>query len=193
MISEKVEAALLFCDIRGFTEMIDDLSPDQVVKVLNVYYSFMSEVISDYNGQIIQFVGDEIFVAFGVPNSITDPEISAVNCARAMMRRLADINEQLREFLEKDMCIGIGINFGPVIAGNLGSNDKLSYSITGSEVVVAKRIESLSRGLENIILISQSIFEKVEPVAITKTWRKIKIKGQKKKIRVYQVLDYPQK
>jgi adenylate cyclase len=110
-----------------------------------------------------------------------------------MMRRLADINEQLREFLEKDMCIGIGINFGPVIAGNLGSNDKLSYSITGSEVVVAKRIESLSRGLENIILISQSIFEKVEPVALTKTWRKIKIKGQKKKIRVYQVLDYPQK
>ncbi|MBK8504672.1 MAG: PAS domain S-box protein [Saprospiraceae bacterium] len=189
MISEKVEAALLFCDIRDFTAMIDGLSPDGVVKVLNVYYSFMSEVISDYNGQIIQFVGDEIFVAFGVPNSITDPEISAVHCAIAMKKRLKDINNELKEILEKAMCVGIGINFGSVIAGNLGSNDKLSYSITGSEVVVAKRIESLSRGLENIILISQSMFEKVKQVTLTENWRKIKIKGKEKKIRVYQVLE----
>jgi class 3 adenylate cyclase len=151
----------------------------------------MSDVISDYNGQIIQFVGDEIFVAFGVPNSIDDPEISAVYCAVAMLNRLKDINWELHDILQEEMCVGIGINFGSVIAGNLGSADKLSYSITGGEVVVAKRIESLTRGLENVILISDSIYEKVQEVALTKNWRKIKIRGKNKKVKVYQVLDLP--
>lgn len=191
MLSEKVEETLLFCDIRGFTAIIDDLSPDQVVRVLNCYYSLMSDVISDYNGQIIQFVGDEIFVAFGVPNPIDDPEISAVYCAVAMMRRLVDINRELGDTLNQNICVGIGINLGSVIAGNLGSNDKLSYSITGGEVVVAKRIESLTRGLENTILISHSIYEKVQGVTLTKNWGKIKIKGKNNKINVYQVLDLP--
>ena len=188
MMNEKVEAALLFCDIRDFTGLIEDLSADQVVKVLNVYYSFMSEVISDYNGQIIQFVGDEIFVAFGVPVRINDPVLSAAKCAMAMIRCLKAINQELAQFLSKEMSVGIGINFGSVIAGNLGSSDKLSYSITGSEVVVAKRIESMSQGFQNIVLVSTSVFDKVKEVMLTKKWRKVKIRGRSKKIKVYQVL-----
>jgi PAS domain S-box-containing protein len=188
MMNEKLEAALLFCDIRNFTGMIDNLTPDQVAYILNVYYSSMSDVVSDYNGQIMEFVGDEIFIAFGVPKPIDDPQISATQCAIAMIRRLEEINQQLEEILDSKMCVGIGINFGSVIAGNLGSNEKLSYSITGGEVVVAKRIESLTRGLENIILISDSMYEQVNQVVPTKKWRKIKIKGKSKKIKVYQVL-----
>ncbi|NND31041.1 MAG: PAS domain S-box protein [Saprospiraceae bacterium] len=188
MLNEKVDAALLFCDIRNFTGLIEDLTPDQVVHVLNVYYSFLSEVISDYNGQIIQFVGDEIFVAFGVPIRITDPEVSASQCAIAMIKSLSEINRELNAILPQSLTVGIGINFGPVIAGNLGSDDKLSYSVTGSEVVIAKRIESLTRGRENTILISHSVFEKVKNIIPTKKWKKLKIKGKNQKIKIYQII-----
>ena len=88
------------------------------------------------------------------------------------------------------MEVGIGINFGSVIAGNLGSDDKLSYSITGGEVVTAKRIESLSQGLANVILISESVFREVKDSIRAKAWGKVEIKGKNDKINVFQVMDF---
>ena len=184
-ISTRLDVALLFCDIRGFTSMIEDLMPEEVVSILNIYYSSMSDVISKYNGVINQFVGDEIFVAFGAPVSIADPELAAVNCALDMMDALKIINKELKRIMDKEMIVGIGINFGSVIAGNLGSDDKLSYSITGSEVVTAKRIESLTSGLVNAILISQSIYQVVKEHVKTKPWGKVEIKGKNE---VFQVV-----
>ncbi len=152
----------------------------------------MSEVIKMHNGVVNQFVGDEIFVSFGAPVPIEQPEISAVNCALDMVKKLGEINTSLKATLNENMQVGIGINFGSIIAGNLGSDDRLSYSITGDAVNVAKRIESLtkSRDLPNAILISQSIYDKTCDIINTEPWGEVEIKGKNKRISVFQVVNH---
>ncbi len=186
---EQLEVALLFCDIRRFTTMAEMLNPKDTVHMLNVYYSMMSEVIKIHNGVINQFVGDEIFVSFGAPEPIEDPEISSVRCAQEMINKLSEINEALKDTVNQEIIIGIGINYGPIIAGNLGSDDRLSYSITGDAVNIAKRIESLTRELPNAILISQSIYDSTKDEIKTKPLGKIQIKGKNRKVNVFRVLQ----
>jgi PAS domain S-box-containing protein len=184
---EMLEVTLLFCDIRGFTPIAERLTPNEVVQFLNVYYSGMSEVIHKYNGVINQFVGDEIFVSFGAPVPIKDPEISAVRCAMEMVNKLENISRNLKDIIDENIIVGIGINKGPIIAGNLGSDERLSYSITGDAVNTAKRIESLTIDLPNTVLISQSIFNKTHDLISTKPWGEVQVKGKNEKVSVYQV------
>ena len=186
---EQLDAALLFCDIRSFATIAERLTPKDVVHLLNVYYSMMSDVIKEHNGVINQFVGDEIFVSFGAPEPIDDQEISAVHCARDMVKKLEEINIQLRSTINEDIVVGIGVNCGPIIAGNLGSDDRLSYSITGDAVNIAKRIESLTRGLPNAILISEAIYLKTNGLINTIPWGEVEIKGINKKVKVFQLVD----
>ena len=184
---EQLEVGLLFCDIRNFTSMAEELRPKEVVHVLNVYYSMMSDVIKKHNGVINQFVGDEIFVSFGAPVPIENPEISAVRCAMDMIKKLKDINKALHGIVNNTIVVGIGINYGSIIAGNLGSDDRLSYSITGDAVNTAKRIESLTRGVPNAILVSESIYTKIKDIVGTKPWGEIEMKGKHNTVNVYQI------
>lgn len=186
---EQLDVALLFCDIRRFTTIAENLNPKQVVHFLNVYYSMMSEVIKVHDGVVNQFVGDEIFVSFGAPVPINDPEESAVLCSLGMKEKLKEINEEMKGIISEEIIIGIGINYGPIIAGNLGSDDRLSYSITGDAVNTAKRIESLTREMPNAILISQKIYEKTRSIIQTKPLGDVQIKGKNKTVKVYQILD----
>jgi PAS domain S-box-containing protein len=184
----KLEAALLFCDIRGFTPIAEKLNTVEVVRILNTYYSSMAGVINMHNGVINQFTGDEIFVTFGAPIPIKNPEISSVYCAIDMIKKVEEINTDLKDILPENFVVGIGLNYGSIIAGNLGSNDRLTYAITGDAVNTAKRIESLTVDLPNTILISEPIFSKTQELVSTKTWGELNIKGKKKKVMVYQIL-----
>lgn len=184
----ELEVALIFCDIRRFTSIAEKLSPTQVVRILNTYYSRMAEVINMHNGVITQFTGDEIFATFGAPNPIKDPEISSVYCAIQMIKKLEEINSDLNDILPEKITVGIGINYGPIIAGNLGSDDRLTYAITGDAVNTAKRIESLTSDLSNSILINESIYEKTKDLVSTKPWGEVNVKGKEKKIMVYQII-----
>jgi adenylate cyclase len=148
----------------------------------------MTEVIKAHNGVINQFVGDEIFVSFGAPTPIDQPELSSVRCAQEMVSKLKEINEVLADTVNEEIVIGIGINYGPIIAGNLGSDDRLSYSITGDAVNTAKRIESLTKNLPNAVLISQKIYEKTLDFVKTKPLGEVPIKGKNQKVNVFQVL-----
>ena len=184
----ELEVALIFCDIRRFTPIAEKLSPTEVVRILNTYYSRMAEVINMHNGVITQFTGDEIFATFGAPNPIKDPEISSVYCAIEMIKNLEKINSDLKDILPEKITVGIGLNYGPIIAGNLGSDDRLTYAITGDVVNTAKRIESLTSDLPNSILINESIYEKTKGLVSTKPWGELSVKGKEKKIMVYQII-----
>jgi len=186
---EELEVALLFCDIRGFTGMAEKLNPDQVVLLLNTYYSFMADTIGEFGGVINEFVGDEIFVSFGAPLPIQDPELSAARCGSAMIETLARINEVTMVEIGCEIVVGIGIHYGAVIVGNLGSKDRLTYSITGSPVIIAKRIESLTRGLKNAVLISEQVFGKVSSHFNSKPLGMVDIDGQDRQIGVHQILN----
>lgn len=184
---ELLEVAVLFCDIRNFTGISSKLTPNQVVFLLNTYYSSMAEVIKRHQGTINQFVGDEIFVVFGAPHPVDRCEHRAVYCAAEMVAELDRLNQRVQESIPFQVKVGIGINSGPVIAGNLGSQDRLSYSVTGDTVNFAKRIESLTKNKPNAILVSQSIYAKIKLAVSATPWTPIEIKGKKGRIQVYEI------
>jgi len=185
---ELKNVAVLFCDIRGFTPLSEVLSPKEVVSFLNEYYCIMTEVVKQYNGSVIQFVGDEIFAAFGALELYPDNEANAVFCAIKMMDTLPRLNEKYKEKFKTEIEIGIGINYGEVVAGNLGSEDRIRYSVTGDTVNTGKRIESITKDYPNSILISDSTYQEIKKVVHVKAWEPLHVKGKKDKIRVYEVL-----
>ena len=186
--SERLNVALLFCDIRKFTTIAEKLDPGKVGQLLNVYYSKMDEIIARHGGDINQFVGDEIFASFGAPEPMEDPSIAAVLCAREMVNTLDEINKNLTGIVQSDIFVGIGIHYGPVVAGNLGSKDRISYSITGDTVNTAKRIESLTRGVPNGILVSEVIYDQARSVANMEALGEVQVKGRSQTFKVFRVL-----
>jgi class 3 adenylate cyclase len=181
------DVAVLFCDIRGFTPMSEELSPKEVVSFLNDYYTIMSEIVKQYNGSVNQFVGDEIFAAFGAPEMFPDNETNAVFCAIKMMENLSKLNDKYQEKFKRDIQMGIGINFGEVVVGNVGSADRIRYSLSGDTVNTGKRIESITKDYPNLILISDSIYQKTKDFIKVKAWEPLFVKGKKEKILVYEI------
>lgn len=182
------DVAVLFCDIRGFTPLSEELSPKEVVSFLNEYYQIMTEVVKQHNGAVIQFVGDEIFAAFGAFEFYPDNEANAVFCAMKMMETLPVLNKKYKEKFKTEIKIGIGINYGEVVAGNLGSEDRIRYSVTGDTVNTGKRIESITKDYPDLILISDSTYQVVKETIKVKAWDPLFVKGKKDKILVYEVL-----
>ena len=180
--------AVLFCDIRGFTPMSEELTPKEVVSFLNDYYALMTDIVKQHNGSVNQFVGDEVFVTFGAPESYPDNEMNAVFCGIKMMENLSKLNEKYKKKFKREIQMGIGINYGEVVAGNLGSEDRIRYSVTGDTVNTGKRIESITKNYPNSVLISESIFQKTKEVVNAKAWEPLHVKGKKEPIRVYEVL-----
>lgn len=184
---EQKEVAVLFCDIRDFTPVSERLSPSQTVMLLNTYYSRMNDVIRAQRGVIMQFVGDEIFVIFGAPVPLVNCEERAVLCAVGMINQLTCINRELEASLGVSIHVGIGIHCGPVVTGNLGCEDKISYSVTGDTVNTAKRIESLTKEKLDSILVSNEIYEKTLHLVDAHAWEPVSVKGKNEKVKVWEV------
>lgn len=175
---------VLFSDLRGFTPMSENMSPREVVAFLNSYYTIMSKIIKKHNGNVMQFVGDEIFASFGAPVAIADPEKSAVFCALELM----DAVDKLQKVSGRKISMGIGVNAGEVITGNLGSEDRINYCATGDTVNTGKRIEMLTKTEDNTIYISDSVYDKVKSLVEVKNIPPQTVKGKKDPIIVYQLL-----
>ena len=184
---ETLEVAVLFCDLRGFTAISESLPPDGVVALLNTYYRLMSEVITQHEGVINQFVGDEIFVTFGAPLPLRDCAEKAACCAMAMAERVQSLNESMQRIVDATIYAGIGVHFGPVVAGNLGTQDHLSYSITGDTVNTAKRIESLAPPGQNTALISDTVYERLRLATSVSPLLPISVKGKDRPLSLYQL------
>lgn len=184
---ESIDVAVLFCDIRDFTPMSEELSPPEVVNFLNDYYSLMTSIVKKHNGMVCQFVGDEIFAVFGAPLSYPNNEENAVFCAIEMMKNLAKLNDTYSNKFKRVIQIGIGINYGEVVAGNLGSEDKIEFAVTGDTVNTGKRIEMLTKTHPDSILISENVFNKTREYIDATAWEPLHVKGKKEKIHVYEV------
>ncbi len=186
--AEARHMTIMFCDIRGYTSIVEHLKPQQAVAILRAYYSILSDVISTYSGMVNQYVGDEIFATFGSPFSPPDYERNAVLCALEMRDQLKKLNEECKIYTSVPIKVGIGIHSGEVITGTLGSKNKIEYSITGDAVNTGKRIETLTQGHPNTILISQPVYDKVKDIVDVKPWPSVPLKGKSEQMNVYQVL-----
>jgi adenylate cyclase len=156
-----LEVCVIFSDIRGFTTLSEAMPPETVMKVLQRYFDRMVKAVHRYDGTIDKFIGDGMMILFGAPRPLADPCSDAVQCALTMLHALDELNiEFAREGLPT-LVIGIGINYGKVVVGNIGSTERHNYSAIGDAVNVAARIEGLTKEVGRKILITESVVSRI--------------------------------
>jgi len=143
---EKRTVTILMSDIRGFSMISERLNPEDVVEILNIYLGEMTEIIHRYDGTIDEFIGDGILTVFGAPIAHEDDALRAVACGIAMELAMEDVNKQLSDRGFPNLEMGIGINTGEVVVGNIGSQMRAKYGVVGSNVNLTSRIESFTVG-----------------------------------------------
>lgn len=186
---EMRHVTILFCDLRGYTPFAEKKRPKDVVTFLNEYFSEMEQAIKLYKGIVLQYIGDEIEAVFGAPLDLPDHPEMAVMAALEMRERLKRIN-QIRAVQNEDpIAHGIGIHTGEVLAGSVGSPDRLVYSMIGDTVNVASRIQTLNKDFGTDILLSQKTKGYVENkgfqfVSLGKT----SLKGKSERIEIFKLL-----
>ncbi len=180
------ECTMLMSDIRQFSSICERLPPDDVMKMLNHYLGVMSEIIMSHQGTIDEFIGDAILAIFGAPTSREDDADRAVQCALDMQQAMNDINRDNRKAGLPEISMGIGVNTGAVIAGNIGSDRRSKYGVVGHHVNLTARIESRTAGGE--VLISASTLEKLTGSYRVGDSEQVQVKGIEEPISIYQVL-----
>ena len=156
MGGEIQKVAVLFADIRNFTEISEHLPPGRVVEMLNNFFDVMIDVIRKYRGTVDKLIGDEVLATFGTTKVRHDDTERALACALEMQLAMKAVNERNRASELPELKIGIGINTGDVMVGNIGSEKHSNYSVIGKHVNLAARIQSCAAGDE--IMISESAF-----------------------------------
>ena len=182
---ERRRITILTSDLRGFTAISERMSPEEVIKILNIYLKYMADVINEYQGTIDEFMGDGILVLFGAPVAREDDATRAIACACAMQLKMGAVNEQMRRMGLPFLEMGIGINTGDVVVGNIGSETRTKYGIVGNQVNLTYRIESYSTGGQ--ILISETTFQAVKSIVKIAAKKEIKAKGIEHPIPIYDV------
>jgi class 3 adenylate cyclase/CheY-like chemotaxis protein len=183
---EKREVTLLMADLRGFTALADRFSPEQIVGMLNNYLGTMADLIVGYQGTIDEFIGDAILAIFGAPVTREDDAERACACAVAMQLAMEGVNEHNRKNGLPEVQMGIAVNTGPVIVGNIGSQTRAKYGVVGTHVNLSGRIEGFTVGGQ--ILVSHYTVEKAGPSLRLGRRLTFEAKGFKEPIAVYDLL-----
>ena len=179
-------ATVLFADIRGFTAMCEDIPADEILQMLNEHFELMVEAAFRHEGTVDKFVGDQIMVVWGAPVTHPDDPLRAVRAALEMQRAVLDYNATRKTRGQPEIRIGIGINTGDLVAGYIGSDQTMSYSVIGDEVNTASRLCSAAGAGD--ILISENTFLQVRDHVAVVGLAPVEVKGKSKPVKVYQVL-----
>ena len=154
------DVCILFSDIRGFTSMSETLEPSKVVKLLNEFFDKMIDVVFKYNGTLDKIIGDELMVLYGAPLKKEDDILNAIITAKEMFTTLDKFNKEMVADGFPELRIGIGINYGKVICGNIGSEQQMNYTVIGDTVNLASRLCSAAKPGE--IIISDSVYKELK-------------------------------
>ena len=174
------EVCVLFCDIRGFTSLSEKMKPAEVVYLLNNYFEAMIDVVFSHNGTLDKIIGDELMVLYGVPLKGDNDSQNAVNTAMEMFKSLEKFNRQMSEENLPELKIGIGINFGKVVSGNIGSEKQMNYTVIGDAVNLAARLCSHAKSGQ--VVISESVYNQISNQNSFETQTPIRVKGKSNEI-----------
>ena len=188
-VGEKRDVAILFSDIRSFTNISERNKPEVIVAFLNRYFTIMCTIIKKHGGTIDKFIGDAIMALFGAPVSYEDNAARAVAAAREMREALENV--PLDDLILPDgmkFNIGIGIHYGDVIVGSIGSDDKTDYSVIGDAVNLASRLEGLTKQYGSMILVSQAVKDDIKTEKFAyRHLDEVKVKGKAQAVPIYAV------
>lgn len=180
--------SVLFADIRGFTQFASHLRPSQVVSFLNDYWEEISDCIKQNKGFVNKYMGDGLLAIFGAPVSHMGNHENAVSAALDMVDRLNVINKKYADLLGTQINIGIGINSGEVVVGNVGTDSYMEYTVIGDTVNIASRMEAISKKKPNSIIISEKTRELVKDSFETSELKEATIKDNIVAVPYYEVL-----
>ena len=172
-----VDIAVLFVDIRGFTTMSERLSPEEVVYILNQYLSMTSACVDRYQGTLDKFIGDATMAFWGAPIADDDAVYHACMAALDIVKGADELSAKLKADINEEIHVGVGVNYGPAVVGNMGSERRMDYTAIGDTVNTSARLEANAPG--GMVYVSRSVIDKLngrmkyEPLE-----KPIKLKGK---------------
>lgn len=181
------DLTVLFSDIRGFTTLSETMNPQELVNHLNLYLTAMTDVIMEYEGTLDKYVGDEIMCFWGAPLPQADHAMLSCKCALRQMEELRRLNESWPP--ERRLNIGIGINSGIMLVGNMGSLGRMDYTLTGDNVNLGARLEGTNKAYATNIIISEYTYGLVQDRVVARELDNIRVKGKNRPVLIYELLD----
>ena len=185
---ERTQATLLFSDLRDFTAYVEKNDPEEVIRSMRAYFTAMQKSIRKHQGLVLQYVGDEVEAVFGVPVPYEGHVDKAMLAALEMRKSLEELNRLRAEEGKEPFRHGIGIHTGEVLAGNTGSEDRLSYTLIGDTVNLASRIQGLTKEFQCDILVSEDAVKGLENGFDMKKESPIMVKGYSTPVTVFRVV-----
>lgn len=187
---QKLNMTVFFSDIRSFTTLSETMDPQELSLMLNKYFTPMSEMIFGTNGTIDKFMGDAIMALFGAPLNYPDHPQKACLAALKCFDKLAEMNVDFKKRNWPEIKIGIGLNTGIMVAGNIGSDQIQSYTVIGDEVNLAQRLESLTKSYHARILISENTYSAVKNEFYAREVDYVRVKGKNRAVKIYELISH---
>lgn len=185
--SEQKQVTIVLADLRGFSALSELYAAQELINLLNRYFHKMSEIILRYRGTIDKFMGDSVMALFGAPESRPDDLERAIACAVEMQLAMNDINATNKGLGQPNLYMGIGINTGTVVAGNIGSKLHSEYTVIGNEVNLTSRVEAHS--LRGQVMLSENVYELAQDYVNVGTINDVLVKGRSQPVRLYELLS----
>jgi adenylate cyclase len=188
---QRREVTVLFADIRGFTSYSENKPPEEVVARLNFYLDEMTGVVFRNGGTLDKYLGDGLMAVFGAPLVLDQHAAKAVACALEIQRSVSRLNDEWLARGQQPLAIGIGINSGSVLVGNVGSHERMEYTVIGEDVNLASRLESLNKEYGSEIIISgqtREMLVEVETAGIVlHDLGKVPVRGLAAPVQIYSI------
>lgn len=185
---KRADITVLFADIRNFTSISENMDANSVSMILNEYFSALVPIIEGHNGVLNKFMGDAVLAIFGEPKKSDNHALDAVKCAYKMLKKVKYLQDKWIEEGKPRIEIGIGISSGEAFIGNIGSQERLEYTVIGDTVNTASRIENYNKVYRTNLLISESTYELVRDYVDVITIKNVAIRGKANKINLYEVI-----
>ncbi len=184
---EKKEMTVLFSDIRGFTTLSERMSPEALVKFINSYLSPMTQIVFEEGGTLDKYIGDALMAFWGAPLDQPDHALRACRASVRFLTKLAELKAAWREQNLPDFDIGVGINSGPMIVGNMGSDIRFDYTVMGDAVNLASRLEGTNKEYGTRLLMSESTHALVKGEVCARKLGAVRVKGKRKPVGIYEL------
>ena len=185
---DKKDLSVLFSDIRGFTTVSEKLTPEELVHLLNEYLTAMTDVVFKYEGLLDKYMGDAIMAVFGAPLDQPDHPKRACMTAMGMMNELRKLQKKWTDEGRPVLDIGIGINSGDMVVGNMGSEMRFDYTVMGDSVNLGSRLEGINKEYGTNIVISEFTYESVKDALFCRELDSVRVKGKLLPVRIYELL-----
>jgi adenylate cyclase len=185
---DRKELSVLFSDIRGFTTIAESMSPEELVHLLNQYLTVMTDIVFKYDGTLDKYMGDAIMAIYGAPLYLPDHPSRACRSALEMMRELKKLNEKWVAQGKNPMDIGIGVNTGPMMVGNMGSEQRFDFTVMGDSVNLGSRLEGANKNYRTNVIISEYTYEKVKGEFLCMELDSVRVKGKREPVKIYSLL-----